>query len=237
MLGAMNDVVLRYFPIVGRAQPLRHALADAGITFEDRHVVREDWAESRHDPGFGGPFAGLPTLTMDGETIGETLAIAAYLGRRLGHYAGLSDAEIAKIEGISSHVYLEVLQRLIELFWAEALYPGCDVANTFARHLARMLDKLARLEAFLPGPGRWLVKTPHGGPTPADFFAAEAVEALRRVLGEEREPALRARLPGLVELADEIRARPRLAAAWQSRPARFSTHRDEELVIERLRGL
>jgi glutathione S-transferase len=229
----MHDaMILRYFPIVGRAQPLRHALADAGVAFTEVRVERDEWAEAREDPFFGGPFAALPTLSVGKITIGETLAIASYLGRRLGHYEGLEPIEVARLEAITSCCALEVLLRLGELLWAERLYPGVDLANAFARHLARMLDKLGRLDRITPA--GWFAGQ---RPTCADFFAAEAIEALRHVLGPEREPALAVRLPRLVALAGRVRARPAIRQAWKTRPETFTAMPDEVSLLERLRGL
>jgi glutathione S-transferase len=234
----MHDVtilryILRYFPIVGRAQALRHVLADAGVAFTDLRVTQEEWSEAREDPFSGGPFAGLPTLSVGKTTVGETLAIAAFLGRHLGHYEGLDPAAVARLEAVTSCCYLEVLLRMNEVLWAEHLYPGTDLPNAFARHLARMLDKLGRLDRITPAEG-WF--TPHR-PGCADFFAAEAVEALRHVLGPARDPALANRLPRLVALADRVRRRPAIRKAWESRPEVFSTKPDEAELLERLRGL
>jgi glutathione S-transferase len=230
----MHDAtILRYLPIVGRAQALRHTLADAGVKFTDLQLSPDEWAEGREDPFCGGAFAGLPTLSVGRTTIAETMAIASYLGRQLGHYDGLAPEAIAWLESVTSCAYLEVLLRMGEVLWAERLYPGVDLANAFARSLARMLDKLGRLDRVTPA--GWFAG--QRTPTCADFFAAEAVETLRHVLGPAREPALANRLPRLVALADRVRARPAIRTAWQTRPGRLSTLPDEEEVLERLRGL
>ncbi len=234
---AMSEApILRYFPIVGRAQAIRHALHEAGVPFVDKHVSPVEWAEEQENPAVGGLLGGLPTLTWGAHTVGETLAIASYLGRRLGHHDGLDGDAIARIETISSGCYLEVLVRLMELFWADRLYPGCDVAQAFPAHLARMLEKLGRLEASAPGGSAWFTPS-RPAPTFADFFAGEAVEALRYVFGEAREPALRARLPRLSALADRLRAHPALAPAWSARPPTFTNARTEPALLEHLRGL
>jgi hypothetical protein len=52
----MPAVTLRYFAITGRAQPLRHALADAEVAFEDVRIDVSDWPRHRGDPTFAGPF-------------------------------------------------------------------------------------------------------------------------------------------------------------------------------------
>jgi glutathione S-transferase len=226
-------VVLRYFPIVGRAQPLRHALADAAVSFDDLRVPLAQWAQHKEDPDFAGPYGALPTLSWGAVTLAETLPIASFLARRLGHYEALDDAAIARLEGICSNCYIEVILRIGEIVWADLIYPGVELANVFPGQLTRMLDKLGRLDARIPEAG-WL-----GGDRPgmADFFAAEAVEAQRYLLGPAREEALHRRLPRLTALAQRVRARPALASAWTSRPRQFTGRPDEIAIVERLRAL
>lgn len=228
-----NAVVLRYFSLVGRAQPLRHALADAAVAFDDVRISLAEWPQHKEEPSFAGPFSGLPTLSWGPAMVSETLSIASFLARRLGHYEGLDDAGIAHLEAVCSNCYIEVTLRIGELIWADVLYPGGDLAGGFQLHIARMLDKLTRLDRQTPEAG-WL-----GGSKPvmADFYAAEAVEALRYLLGPAREERLRLRLPRLTELAQRVRVRPALARAWENRPEQFTARPDESAVIERLRAL
>src|SRR5258708_647652 len=162
-------VTLRYFDAQGRAQALRHALSDAGISFDDVRVTLATWPPHREDPGFGGLFAALPTLTWDGATVSETLSISSYIARRLGHYDGLEAVEIAQHEAVASCSYLDVVRSLADIIWAPVLYPGADVATTTPRLLGWSLGKLGRLSALLPDAtsAPWL-----GGSRPAvaDFF-------------------------------------------------------------------
>jgi glutathione S-transferase len=226
-------VVLRYFPVVGRAQPLRHALADAAVSFDDLRTTLSQWPQHKEDPGFAGPYGGLPTLSWGPATLAETLPIASFLARRLGHYEGLDDAAIAQLEGICSSCYIEVTLRIGEILWADLLYPGADIAGVLPLHLTRILDKLGRLDTRIPEVG-WL-----GGERPgiADFFAAEAVEAQRYILGPAREEALHTRLPRLTALAQRVKARPAIASAWKNRPEQFTARPDEVAVVEHLRAL
>jgi glutathione S-transferase len=228
-----TTIALRYFPVVGRAQPLRHALADAAVAFDDVRIPLSQWPERREDPGFAGPYRGLPTLSWGPAIVAETLPIASFLARRLGHYDGLDDAAVAGLEAVCSNCYIEVTLRTGELIWAELLYPGFDLASALPLHVGRMLEKLERLDTQAPDAG-WFGSNQ---PVMADFFAAEAVEALRYVLGPARETAVRARLPRLVALAQRVQARPALATAWTSRPAQFTAHPEESAVVERLRAV
>src|SRR5688500_2001742 len=215
----MQSVVLRYFPALGRAQPLRHALADADVPFEDVRVPVAQWPQLRTDAVAAGPFRGLPTLQWGDATIAETLPIATFLGRRLGQYEGRDDVAIAGLEAISSHCYLEVQLRIGDLLWADHSYPGIDLGRAAPRLVGRLFDKLDRLDVRIPERG-WI-----GGERPvvADFFAAEAIETTRYILGGAREDALRARWPRLAGHAERIRERPAIAREWERRPATFST--------------
>lgn len=228
----MNDIVLRYFECLGRAQPLRHALIDAGVAFDDVRVSMADWPQHKADPAFAGPFGGLPTLSSGGVTVAETLPVAAFLGRRLGHYDGLKDEEIAHIESVTSNCYIEIMLRSGELIYADLIYPGADIGGALPGLVGRMLEKIGGVEALSPDAG-WF-----GGARPvmADFFAGESVEVLRYIFGPARAEALRARLPRLSALADSVRSRPAIARARESRPVQFTSRPDEAEVVERLRA-
>lgn len=220
-------ITLRYFPVLGRAQALRAALADAGVAFDDHHVSLAEWAERAADPAFGGPHRGLPTLSWGEATIGEALPIAGFLSRRLGEYEGCSDVEIARREAISSSCYLELLLRLGELIWAAAAYPGSDPRHAVGIYAPRMLQKLGAVEAQLAGD--WLCGA---RPGLADFFAREALAALRLLLGPERDARLRARLPRLFAHSAALALRPSLQRS--PRPASFTSYPDEAALLARL---
>jgi glutathione S-transferase len=228
-------VILRYFDAQGRAQALRNVLSDAGISFEDLRVTRATWPPHREDPGFGGLFAALPTLTWDGDTVSETLSIASYLARRLGHYDGLEPVEIARHEAVVSCSYLDVVRSVADVLWAPILYPGADVAATTPRMLGGSIGKLGRLSALLPdgSDAPWL-----GGSRPvvADFFLGEAVEAMRYLLGPSHEGSLQRRIPRAFAHADRLRALPSLATAWKARPPRLTASPDELASIDRVRA-
>jgi glutathione S-transferase len=228
-----SPIILRYFAMQGRAQPIRHALADAGVAFEDLRVSMADWPKQKGDPSFAGPYGGLPTLTWGDVLVAETLPIAAFVARKLRQYDGLDAAAIAHLEGVCSSCYVEVVLRAGDAIYADMLYPGADVATAFRWILGRMVEKLERLDAIAPE-GAWL-----GGAEPAvaDFFAGESVEVTTYLLGPARRDALVARLPRLAALAARVRARPSLGGQWERRPDRFTARPEEDAVVERIRAL
>ena len=234
MVQSQPRIVLRYFPLVGRAQPLRSALADAGLAFDDVQLSHEDFTQLRDDLAAAGPYRGLPTLSWGDEHVSEALAISSFLAQRLGQYSGLSEVEIARQQAICSNCYLEVLCRLGEVIWADALYPGADVGAGFVMMAGRALDKLAGVDRQLNGT-RWL--SGRERPGLSDFFARESVELCRYVLGPERDPLLARRMPRAYEHAQRVAALPSLAALEATRPTRFTMRPDEPAVLERLREI
>ncbi|HKO91444.1 MAG TPA: glutathione S-transferase C-terminal domain-containing protein [Polyangiaceae bacterium] len=227
-------ILLRYFEAQGRAQALRHLLADAAVPFEDVRVTLESWPAHRGDADFAGWFGSLPTLHWGNDLIAEALPIASYVCKRLGHYDGLSDAAIARLEAVCSCAYMDVGLRVGETLWAEHIYPGVDLAAAVPRILGRALDKLRRISECLPDTGDWL-----GGsrPTAADFFAAEAYELTRYALGSTRAPVLAANMPRLAAHAERVSTRAAIRAATARRPPNFSASPREVGVVERLQKL
>ena len=226
-------VVLRYFDAQGRAQALRHALADAGVAFEDRQVTIAEWPAYKGDSAFAGPFGSLPTLAWGPVTVAETLPIATFLARRVGQCDGIDEALIAPREGICSCCYLDVTLRIGDLLWSDVLYPGSDLAKSSQRPLGRVLDKLSRVAQCLPVTG-WF-----GGDRPvvADFFVAEAVETVRYVLGPARDGPLRARLPRLFDHAERVAARPAIVREREHRPPNLTVSPNERNAVERIYAL
>jgi glutathione S-transferase len=225
-----EQIVLRYFPVQGRAQALRHALADRHLVFEDMRIPVSEWGQRREDVAFAGPFRALPTLTWGNVTVAETLPIASFIAKRSGHYEGLTDGAIARIEAICSCCYIDVTLRLADLVRADLVYPGADGARALALVMPRMMGKLELLDKELKG-SAW-----YGGSDPviADFVAAETLEVLLYVLGPSRRDALAGRLPRLTDLTARMRKRPTLAKANETRPARFTARPDEDAAIARL---
>jgi glutathione S-transferase len=223
-------VSIRYFEAQGRAQALRHALADSGEKFEDIRVAMSDWPKHKEDAGFAGWFASLPTLTWGDDTIAETIPIASYVAKRLGHYDGLSAREIARLEAVVSSIYIDVQLRFTDLLYADVAYPGADVAAAVPRTINRAIDKLARIAELLR-PSGWLSGE---RPTVADFFFAEGTELVLRFTSEE---VLGAKAPRALEHATRIRARPAIAREWRRRPSNFTARPDERSVLERIRAV
>jgi glutathione S-transferase len=230
---ADQPIVLRYFPAQGRVQALRHALEDSGLPFEDVRVPLADWPPHKNERGFAGPFGALPTLTWGTVTIAETLPIATFIARRLGHYDGLDDEGTAKLEAVISCAYVDVMLQVGDILWVEATYPGADLAAAAPRTMARVVDKLERISKLIPTPG-WF-----GGqvPTVADFFAAEALGVTRYLLGAKRDALLEPRMTRLYAHARAVTLRPAIQRARARRPPNFTASPSESSAIDRFQSL
>jgi len=213
-----ETVLLRYFDCRGRAQPLRDVLIDAGVEFQDdRIAVGPGWLGIKAET----PFGALPVLLWGDQAIAQTLAIANFLARRLGQYDGRSDAEIARLEMLTSAAYLDLIQPIAELLWRWGA-PGDEAGwrGWFAGHVQRFRARLAAFEALSPTTGPYF-----GGDRPAvaDYFLLEAVREWRLILGRPLLGAMDAcpRL-GVMIQALEAHAEARGCLAPERRPTAFS---------------
>lgn len=226
-------IVLRYFPVCGRAQALRHALTEASVPFEDVRIPVSDWPNRRLDPQFAGTYRALPTLSWGDTLVSETLPIASFVARRLGQYDGVGDEGIARREAMVSTCFLDVMLRLVEIIRSDTTFPGSDLAQCARNVLPRVMTKLELVDAQIPeGSFAFGAK-----PLVADFFAAESFEALRYTLGPIRDGALRMRFPRLSTITLRIRERAELARAHEMRPARFTARPDEDALLARLQAV
>ncbi|GMF43171.1 unnamed protein product [Phytophthora fragariaefolia] len=73
---------LTYFPLPGRAEPIRLAFYIGGIDFEDVRLSFDEFAIVKS----GLPFNQLPILEIDGEVVSQSLAILRYAGSLSGLY-------------------------------------------------------------------------------------------------------------------------------------------------------
>ncbi|KAK3784176.1 hypothetical protein RRG08_001485 [Elysia crispata] len=86
---------LSFFHFGGRAEISRLMFAYAGKEHEDNLVQRENWPELKPHT----PFGQMPMLEVDGEKIGQSVAIANYLAREFGLY-GKTSMESCQIDQV-----------------------------------------------------------------------------------------------------------------------------------------
>ncbi|KAK3099584.1 hypothetical protein FSP39_006553 [Pinctada imbricata] len=71
---------LTYFNIRGRAELTRLTFAAAEAEYEDDRIKRDDWPAMKENT----PQGQLPTLTVDGVVLPQSLAIARFVAREFG---------------------------------------------------------------------------------------------------------------------------------------------------------
>jgi hypothetical protein len=232
---ALPRVVLRYFNCRGRGQALRYLLVDQGIEFADERIEAEAWQRYAGAPEAGGPFCSLPVLQWEECSIAQTLAIAAYLSRWLGHAENLDSAGLARLESVASAAYLDLTCLIRELLRPRVM-PQDDQWPTFLAEFSTTVPaRLPAFERLLCARGAPFF----GGvaPVAADYFVFEAVDAWLELLGAPVAAAL-ANCPRLREHQSELLARPKLSAYLASgcRPLPLTASPHETAIRARLRA-
>lgn len=98
---AVRKLVLTYFDIKGKAEPVRLALAVGGVPFEDRRLQRGEWAELK--PQTRWRYLPELTVTEDGKapvTFGQSNAQLRYVGRLAGLYPADEPLQAALVDEI-----------------------------------------------------------------------------------------------------------------------------------------
>lgn len=91
----MPSYKLIYFDARGRAETARIIFKLAGVEFEDKRIVLEEWADFKSKT----PFGMLPFLEVDGKQLSESKAIYRYLAREFGFY-GSNNWENSQVDSI-----------------------------------------------------------------------------------------------------------------------------------------
>merc|ERR1712088_842281 len=89
----MSKIKLTHYNARGRAETIRLVLAYAGKEFEDKRIAPEDMPSLK--PSL--PFGQLPVLEVDGDMIGQSMAIARFLANQYG-IAGSSNLVKAVVD-------------------------------------------------------------------------------------------------------------------------------------------
>merc|ERR1719433_2453921 len=97
---------LTYFPIDGRAGPIRLMFKVAKQRYKDEKIAFSDWKDLKGSTTWGS----MPYLEVDGELITQCRAIVRFVGKRLGFYPE-NDALAAHCDAI--HDVMEDIQAAI----------------------------------------------------------------------------------------------------------------------------
>merc|ERR1712154_140902 len=91
----MSKIKLTHYNVRGQAETIRLVLAYAGKEFEDKRIAPEDMPSLK--PSL--PFGQLPVLEVDGDMIGQSMAIARFLANQYG-IAGSSNLVKAQVDEV-----------------------------------------------------------------------------------------------------------------------------------------
>jgi len=94
-----RKIVLHYFNIRGRAEPIRLMLHYGGVPFEDKTINFEQWGEKKKNNEYRGPLDQLPFVEIDDEIICETVALVRLAAHKVG-ICGENDWEKAKADSL-----------------------------------------------------------------------------------------------------------------------------------------
>ena len=81
----MSNIKVFYFPIYGRAEPIRMLLSHAKQDYEDVRYTFEEWGKIKGESRF--EFGQLPAVEWDGETYTQSASILRALGQKFGYYS------------------------------------------------------------------------------------------------------------------------------------------------------
>ena len=132
----MSGIKLTYFNLMGRAETTRLILAQAGVAFEDKRIEPAEWPALKASL----PMGQLPILEVDGKTIGQSMTIARFCGRRFG-LAGKDELEGALAD--------QAVDQVAD-FLAEVVKAMREPDEAKKAEVAEQL-KTVKLPAFLAG--------------------------------------------------------------------------------------
>ncbi|GAB4813098.1 hypothetical protein N2152v2_000144 [Parachlorella kessleri] len=203
-----------YFPIQARAEPIKLALAAAGVEFDFEATPKEQLKQDLDHYKFGQ----VPRYVDDEVDLCQMAAIVRHIGRKYG-LMGKTEAQHAAVEEVMEAIgelhgtgfvtYIratsqEDFDALKESFWKEHIEPGSETApgsrGAHAAYLSRILA--ANKTGYFVGDGL----------TIADLVVANTLELFIAVYKER----LSGTWPDLVEHHDRVMGQEKIAAYLQS---------------------
>jgi glutathione S-transferase len=230
-------ITLRYFDARGRAQFLRYYFRARKVQFTDERVQLGDnfaaWHALRDDRKRTGPFHKLPVLQWGDRLLGETLMIASFLHEASGDASSISDEENLRHGQLTSSLYFDVLSQLAMLLWAEAMYPGADMAAVAKRVFDRLNLHCKALEQSLVE-WRWLDRARNRRVMLADCLLWEELDVARVVFGPHW--SLEA-TPTLARFYGDFPARPTCEAVLAEHPCPITARPNEAEAIAKIQAV
>jgi glutathione S-transferase len=197
--------IITYFPIRGRAEPIRLMLEELGVEYEENPIAFRQWRDLKPQL----PFGKVPMYQEGDLKIFESHAIYRYLARKYGLY-GNSERDVINCE-ILEHVLSDAVEAFGRLSWSPDFdnkrqeFIAGPLATTLA-NLERFLDDLPRNKDYWVGDSL----------TYLDFVGWNYLDFTRALAGD-----FIYHFPALNHLKRAFESRPKIKAYLQSdrRPA------------------
>ena len=133
-----NQPIITYFPIRGRAEPIRLILEELNVPYKENPVAVRQWRDLKAET----PFGKIPMFREGVHKIFESHAIYRYLARKHGLY-GESEQDVIQCE-ILEHVLSDAIEAFVRLCWSK------DYESKRAEFIAGSLTTtLSNLEHYL----------------------------------------------------------------------------------------
>lgn len=195
-----SESVITYFPIRGRAEPIRLILEELGIKYQENPVAGPAWRELKPQM----PFGKVPMFENGEYTIHESHAIYRYLGRKYNLY-GKNENE---------HIQCDMLEQVLSD--AVEAFSRLTWSSHFNEKRQDFIDKQLRntlnnLENFLADSERDKDYWVGNRLTYVDFLGWTYLDYMRALAGD-----IIKEYPNLAHLKETFENRPRIHAYLES---------------------
>jgi len=208
-----KSIVLKYFPIAGRAEPIRLAMMLGNLRYVDQRIPGPEW-EEKHKASM--PYGQVPVLVVDGRNVCQTKAILRYVGK------------IAKYDGASLYpkdaLVAAQVDELLDAFddlWI-LLAPTYNIKDEAQKVASRRqlfepggsaTAKLEIFERMLEGGDGFCVK--EAGLSVADLMYFSFLSVIRSGFVDGLSPDLFQPFPNIMRHKEKIASIPEIRAYYE----------------------
>ena len=206
------SIILHYFPLYARAEPIRVILNYAGIRYEEKTYEFEEW--SQHKSEF--EFEELPCLEIDGSKLVQSTSIERYLCQKWGY--SFKDPYLNYLSSSLVDVRIDFTNKKIDMVWHKKDRQGwVDWIRSDFSHTLKAIEK----RYINNGETGYFVGN---SPSIADFemFVLIHDQFLRDGVKDQMEPIIRECAPKLISFVESfIKSSEPLQKYLQERPVRM----------------
>ena len=201
----MTTYKLVYFNARGGAEVIRLIFAQAGVTYEDKRVDRDEWAKLKPST----PTGQLPILEVNGKAMHGSRPIARLVAERYG-LAGSTDMENAELGGIIDFLF-DFIKNLIPWFYEQDEEKKAELAKNIAKdHIPKFWSIFEKWIQENKSEDGWIYGNK---PTYADFSIYCILDTMPLL-----DPDFFTTYPGVAKLKAAVEALPNIAKWLQERP-------------------